>query len=176
MTKTNLIVCGVILAIAVVGAYFYPNQAAAPATVSSSAGTTFNSAKIAAVNITPSTSSATSSGALYNSDSSARWIRGGFASCTGAGTSYVWPNTNATGLASLAFNAATSSSASNLGMPPQNLAMSINVATTSLFSNNSTSTINGNVQGYWPAGTYLVITANATNTAACTVGVYYFAS
>jgi len=136
-------------------------------------GATFGSAKIAAINITPATADATSS-SILNGDANGRWILSGFTSCTGMGSSQTY--LTGAGLASLKLQAATTSVA-NLGLQGStNLAINQTVGTSTEFSNNSTTTINANVLAFWAPNTYLTFTFNATNTAACTTGVYYIAS
>lgn len=142
--------------------------------VGSPVGTTFNTAKIAAINMTISTASATSS-SILNSDASARYITDGFVACTGIGTSLT--AVTGAGLATLQFQMATTSTSApaNLGT---NYSERVTLATSSA-TFYVASTTEGAIAGfsrYWDAGTYLTIQPNATNTAACTVGVHYLAS
>jgi len=153
----------------------------------SAVGTKFNSAKIAAVNISPATAAATST-SLLNTDDSGRWVQSGFAACTGTGTSLTY--LTGAGLTGLKVQAATTSVSSEGLQGNVNYAMDLAIATSSSYTNNATSTAqiasttaNGSFTGgtnplwtYWPSNSYLTFTFNATNTAACTVGVYYIPS
>lgn len=171
MTKYILgIVAAVVLAGTIYGAYQYPqNQLLAGSAV----GTTFSTAKVAQVNISPATQSATSSSVL-NTDASDRFLEGNyFSSCTGVGTSQT--NLTGTGLAALTISMATTS-VSSLGSQGNTQLGVVTVSTSTAFSNNASTTINTDYRGDWASGTYLTFTFNATNTAACTVGVHYHAS
>lgn len=167
-------VLAILVGVAIYGAYQYPLQIAS---LGSPVGTTFSTRKMAAVNMTPSTSAASST-AVLNSDASARWVTSVDVACTGAGTSNAWPSTGG-GLANLLLQMATSSTAAQSGNA--NLAANVTVATTSVFSQSASSTIATAVSTatdlyYWPAGVYMVYTFNATNTAACTVSANYLPS
>ncbi len=138
-------------------------------------GTTFNNAKIAAVNMSPLLIAATSS-SILNSDASDRWITDSGVACTGVGTSNTI--TTGTGLASWTFQAATTSVAS-LGLQGNtNYAANITVATSSAYVQTASSTpgVIGAISALWKAGSYMTFTYNATNTAACTPYVHYIAS
>lgn len=136
-------------------------------------GTTFNTAKVVAVNITPSTQGATSTSVL-NTDATARYIANyGMVGCTGVGTSQT--DLTGTGLAALLVQAATTSVANQGLQGNTNYAMNLTVSTSTTFVNSSTSTPSV-MAGYWAAGTYMTFTFNATNTAACTVEMDYLAS
>lgn len=150
---------------------FVDTPQAAPA--GSPVGSSFTAAKIAAVNISPATAGATST-SILNSDGSARWVLSGFTSCTGTGSSQTF--LTGAGLAAFRMQAATTSVA-NLGAQGNvNFAINMIVSTSTALSNNATTTSNSNFLAYWPTGTYMTFTFNATNTAACTAGVYYIAS
>lgn len=139
-------------------------------------GTTFNTAKMVAVDMAPLTATATSTSVL-NTDDSARWIADfGFAGCTGAGTSYTFPNTNATGLASLAVQAATTSTTGLGLMGNTNYALNMNVSTSSSIYTQSSTSTPPTQAGYWAPGTYMTFVFNATSTAACVVEMDYIPS
>lgn len=174
MTKYILAFIGaVIVAGTIYGAYLYPTS---QISFGSPAGTTFNSAKIAAVDITPLTAGATST-SILNTDASARYVASfGFAGCTGQGTSFTYPNTNATGLAAELIQVATTSVPNNGLQGNTNYALNMTVPTSSaVYVQNSSSTPPSNA-GYWASGTYLTFTTNATNTGACIFEVDYVAS
>lgn len=142
----------------------------------SAVGATFSDSKQVAVNMAPLTAGATST-SILNTDSSARWVADfGFAGCTGAGTSYTYPNTNATGLASLAVQAATTS-VPNLGLQGNtNYALNLNVSTSSAVYTQSATSSTPTQAGYWAAGTYMTFIFNATSTANCVVEMDYIPS
>lgn len=163
-------VCAVLGAIAFFGVS--PFSARLIQSVGSPVGTTFNTAKIASVNISPANGTATSS-SILNTDASARYILTGFTSCTGVGSS----NTAYTGvgLAALLMQVATTSSA-GANLNTTNLALNLTVSTSSGFSNNASTTVPIGVLAYWPSNVNLTFAFNATNTGACTAGVYYIGS
>ena len=156
------IILGVLVILAIAGAYMYPK---AVISFGSATGTTFNSAKIALVNVAPATSAASST-SILNTDDSARWVEAGYATCTGTGSESLVQ-------ASLKFTLSTTSVASQGLQGNTNITASIPVSTTTAFSNNATTTSNSTVLAYWPSGTYMTILTSATTTAACTVGVAY---
>lgn len=134
------------------------------------AGSTFNTAKVAAVNFTPATSAASST-SMLNTDANTRYVTGGFVACQGVGGQGG------------AFTAATTSVA-NLGLQGNtNLAENI-FATTSaptitfMYSASSTqpAALTTGINFAWAAGTYLTFVDSLTNTGVCTVGVNYLAS
>ncbi len=141
----------------------------------SPAGSVFNSAKVAAINMAPSTGSATSS-SIFNGDSSDRIVTDGFAACSGIGTSQT-AYTGA-GLANLVLKAATTSAsgAANVG---NNGPLTVIIATSTASDFNVASSTYVSTAGFiqrWAAGSYMTFSFNATNTAACTVGVHYLAT
>lgn len=176
----SLLAFAVVGALAGIVAFFNvsPFRTVVEQLAGSSVGSSFTTAKIASVNITPLTAGATST-SILNTDASARWAYGyTIADCTGLSSSYTYPNTNATALANLLLQVATTSIA-NLGLQGNTNYFANLVVSTSTyagqFSNSSTTTAPV-MAGYWPSGTYLTFTFNATNTAACTVAAYYLAS
>lgn len=169
-TKIFLSLLIVIAGVAIYGAYQYPVQVA---NFASTAGTTFSNAKIAAVVMTPSSATATSS-SVYNSDSSDRIIDSAFVSCYPASGS-VFAQTGA-GLANWIWTAATSSTAAPATLANTNYALNAPVATsTTNDSYVATSTYQNTITRRWAAGSYLTFQPNATSSTAtnCTVGVYY---
>lgn len=184
MNTNTKIVTGVVGVVAVVIAFLLgkslTNTILLPSnqSVGSAVGTTFSTARVAQVNITPSTGTATSS-SILNSDDSDRIITDGFYSCSGMGssqTAYTGAGLTSSGLI---LAAATSSSATPnassfvLG----SYALNVVVATTTVSDSYiATSTYTAVFTRRWAAGSYLNFFFNATNTAACTVGVHYLAS
>ncbi len=139
-------------------------------------GTTFNTAKVAAINITPSAIAASST-SMLNGDTSNRFITDDFWQCVGS---------NGQGLSVVA----ATTTIANLGLQGNaNYIMANNFATTSttnVVESIVASTTEGVLPGtsrVWPSGTYLTFvmgtTSNANfigNTGTCTVGVHYLAS
>lgn len=137
----------------------------------SAVGTTFNTARVAQINFSPATASATST-SILNTDESDRYVGNNvFAYCGSVGTSQT--ALTGTGLASLTFKAATTSTANPAIVTNTNLAVNLTISTSTVDSYTASSTF-----GYsrWKSGSYLTFFANATNTAVCTVGVYYLPS
>lgn len=133
----------------------------------SPAGTTFNTAKIAGVNMALATAgiNATTS-SITNSDSSDRIITGGYATCSGLGTSLTADGT--AGVYSLVLNIGTSTT-NMLTIAVATTSSQINVASSSAFAAVS-------YLSRWNIGSTLNFAWNATNTAACTVAVTYLAT
>ncbi len=143
----------------------------------SAVGTTFNTAKVAAVNMSLATAAATTS-SVYNGDSSDRIILDLFASCSGVGASKT-AYTGA-GLLALTISAATTSTSAPANVTNSNLVFgasgtTIATSTPDAYSANTTFTA-GAFLRRWASGSYLSFFSNATNTAACTVGAHYLAT
>lgn len=145
-------------------------------TISTDTDQTFSSAKIAEVGFSPTTASATSSAVLYNSDSTDRIIESWYAACSSVGTSKVF--TSGGGLAALTFTFGTTTNTSNSNpATAANVAvLTIATSTADAYTASSTNPFPNPVGRTWASGTYLLINANATNTAACVAGVHYLAS
>jgi hypothetical protein len=137
--------------------------------VGSAVGTTFSTGKIAAANLSLAVTGATST-SILNTDGSDRWVSGAFTYCTGASAS-----SNLI-IANLLIQAATTSAATPTLVTNTNLAANLSVSTTTTFSSQSSTTIGAGVLSNWAAGSYMTFFSNATNTAACTVGVSYIPS
>lgn len=132
-------------------------------------GTTFNTAKIVAVNMSPATAAASST-SILNTDASARWVANyGMAACTGVATA-------GTSVSIFNVQAATTSVANQGLQGNTNVAINLNIATSSSFVNASTSTPSTAIGSYWAAGTYMTFLFNTTNAAACTVEMDYLGS
>lgn len=178
MSSTNMptylkVIAVLVVIAAIAGAYAYPKY---QNTVGSSVGSTFSTQKMIAVDMSPLTGTATST-SILNTDASARWIADfALTGCTGAGTSYTYPNTNATGLANLLIQAATTSVASQGLQGNTNYALNMIVSTSSPIYTESASSTLAVQAGYWASGTYMTLTFNATNTAACIVEMDYIPS
>lgn len=178
MTKTAKIVL-VVMAAAIVGAYFFP-KVKNLAQASNAAGTTFSTAKVAEITWTPSTAAASTT-SVYNSDAKDRVVDSSFVDCSGTGTSHVFPDTGGA-LTSWIVSAATTSVANEGTQGNVNYVLdagtnAISTSTPFVYSASSTpgrsGVTGGNFVRIWPTGTYMTFLANATNTAVCEVGVYY---
>jgi len=156
-----------------------PAPAAQVQQVGSPTGSTFNTAKIAMINwtiaaVSGSNGSATTT-SLYNGDSSDRIIQSVQFDCASVGTSKT-AYTGA-GLANLIFTAATTSSSAPAAITNANVVLSTSVSTSSteLYVSTTTPGLTGSAfVRRWASGSYLTFASNATNTAACTIGVSYF--
>ncbi len=155
----------VIVAALSLGAYMYPTNEV-QTLAGSPTGTTFSTAKIAAINFTPSASAASST-SMLNSDASDREITSTFNTCAGV---------NGQGIT---ITGATTSVA-NLGLQgnPNLISNMFGTTTTSAKSYYVSTTTEGVLSGtsrVWPAGTYLTFVASSTTSGVCTVGAHYLA-
>lgn len=173
-TKTIIsLVLAVVITVAIYEAYQYPKTVnSLGAVTTSSAGATFASAKVAQVTMIPATLAATTT-SLLNTDAADRWVESSFASCANVGTSKT--TRTGLGLAAWRLQAATTTVAT-LGLQGSTkYASNLLLATSTAFIKIA-STTSGFYAGNWPTGTYMTFLFNATNTAACTVGVHYLGS
>ena len=169
-------IIAVVVAVAIYGAYLYPKAAQPLGTTA--VGGTFGTAKFAGVAMTPSTAGlATSS--ITNGSTNDYYVKSIEVGCEGVGTSKVLYTGG--GLANLTLEAATTSN----GIINSNTNYvgggAFNIGTTSTWFVEASSTANATVgsilmNNIWPAGTQMTFSFNATNTAACTVGVSYISS
>lgn len=174
MNYTKLIV-GFLVLVAIAGGYFFPKVYRV---VGSAVGTTFATAKVAAVNFSP-TSATASSTFILNTDGSDRYILDSFAMCTAIGTSFTAYTGAGLTSAAVVFQMSTSSATTAGNIANTNYASNLAIATSTGAVNLVASSTEGVIFGYsriWPSNTYLGIFANATNTAVCNVGVHYLAS
>lgn len=159
------LVGAVIIGLAIWGGYQYPRMA----TVGSPAGATFGTAKIAAINFTPSTAAASST-SILNTDTSTRYVTDNFVDCNG---------TNGQGLT---IQAATTSVSSQGLQGNSNLVANTfgttSTTATNFFVGSTTPPAIPGVGLLWPSNTYLtfISTSSAINTGICTVGVHYIGS
>ncbi len=154
-----------------VGAYFYPSYA--PLAGTSTAGSTFNSAKMAAVAFAPADPTATTT-SILNTDANDRLVTGARVSCGNVGTSFT--QINGSGLAALIFSAATTSTNAPATVSNTNFAFRVTVATSSVDTFVASTTPTNSYMQRWSAGSYLTFFSNATNTAQCTVAADYLPS
>lgn len=171
--KTSIkIVLGVLILAALIGGYYFPKTDMF-AIGTSPTGSTFSNQKLAATVFAPSAVPATTT-SIFNGDSNDRYVTSAFSYCGTVGTSLT-PGSG-TGLASLLFKAATTSTAAPTLVTNTNLTLSVTVSTSSPDSANATSTYGTAFWQRWAAGSYMTFFSNATNTAVCTVGVNYVPS
>lgn len=174
MTSTKFLAGAIVLGIFGTLAFFglspFLNQTQQQTTpsVGSVVGSTFTNGKIAAVVMAPLAASATSTSIQNNSGSPIFVASFGFAGCTGTGSSYTYPNTNATGLANLLIQAATTSVANQGLQGNTNYALNMVVPTSTSPMQTSSSTPPA-MAGFWDTGTYMTFTWNATSTLNCVI-------
>lgn len=137
---------------------------------------TGNTQHTAAFAFNPTTGTATSS-SIQNTDTQDRIVSGQTTvSCSGTGTSRT--AYTGTALASLILQIATTSTASPAALGNTNYVLNATISTSTADTQIATSSANvvnsatGNAIR-WQAGSYLTISSNATNTAACVVGIPY---
>jgi hypothetical protein len=157
-----------------VGAYWYPLEK--QELITSPAGTTFSSAKVAAINISPQSITSTSS-SIYNADASDRIVTDSFVTCSGLGNMF---GSDTAGVAAFQWYIGTSSVAAPTASLAARtfLAGNFTVATSSTDGFTASSTYTGTVVfgRRWNAGSYMVFQTNATSsTAVCQAGVHYLA-
>lgn len=168
----------VVVLLIAVGAYFYP-KAPAPVLGTSTTGSSFGNATKAVTVIALPTPGANGTTTSYlNASPNDYYISNEEAFCENLGTSKT--AYTGTGLAALTFTIATSSTANPATNSNPNTLPVITVSTSTgnFFFSSSTAGTPGvtNVSDIWAAGTYITVTANATNTATCDAGVSYTSS
>lgn len=142
--------------------------------VTSPAGSTFGTAKFygVAVNLANPGANGTST-TLVNTDATDRFITSTKVGCEGIGTSLT--AYAGAGLSSLQLSIGTTTSASPITFNTfAAVALNLNLATTTtnlLFSSTTIATATSSNAAVWHSGENLTFYFNATNTAACTVGV-----
>ncbi len=178
MNKALTVVAFVVLAALAVGAYFYPGTSQNLG--NSSPGTNFNTEKQAAVAISLATPGAgATSTSILNTDAGSRYISSFKVGCSNVGTSQT--AYTGTGLSSLQLTIATTATANPatipVGFADVANAFALGTGTVNLLVASSTlTTATSSLAAIWHAGENLTFWFNATNTAACTIGVSYFQS
>ncbi len=173
--KIIIAIVGALLGAGIYAAFFASEPTISA--VSTSTTATFSTSKIAETGFAPSSASATSSTSLYNSDSTDRVIINAFAYCNGLDTSKVYLTGGP--LANLIFTLGTTSNTANSSIATAANKFTLTVATTTpsgIYVSTTTTPFPDDSTRLWASGTYLLINANATNTAACVAGVHYLAS
>lgn len=164
----------VLILVAIYGGYVYPKMVQ-QIVVGSVVGSTFNNAKVAAINMTPSSASATSS-SILNTDASDRIVTDAFVTCSQTPGNNFAPNG---GVATWIWQAATTSTnaPATLGSNSVNQALFVTVATSTADAYTATSTYTIALTRRWATGSYMTFQPNATSsTAVCNVGVHYLAT
>lgn len=178
--KNLYITLGIVFAFVIGGLIGYvSHQSHALGATNNAAGTTFNTAKVAQVNITPSTGSATSS-SILNSDATDRYITNSYVACNTVGTSLTAYTGAGLTSAGWLWRMATTAAAITGALADSNTNYASNAplstsTAVSFIASSTEGVLTGNSR-IWPTGTYLTIQPNATNTAVCTAGVYYISS
>ncbi len=136
----------------------------------SGTGNTYHAATFA---FNPTTAAATTS-SIVNGDAQDRIVTAAYVSCSGVGSS----NTAYTGagLANLTFTMATTAASAPAALVNVAYVLQQNVATSTVDTQVASTSISKFATGNairWQAGSYMSISSNATNTAACTVTVPY---
>ncbi len=145
----------------------------------SPAGSTFGTAKFAAVAINLASPGANgTSTSIQNTDTSDRYVTDIKVGCEGVGTSQT--AYTGTGLSALTLTVGTTSTAAPAAVPSNNIVGNgtLTIATTTANFTVASSTApapNGitQVNNIWGAGMFMTFATNATNTAKCSVGVGY---
>lgn len=179
-TTTKAIIAAVIAVLIIGGVYYEVKVLTSPsgtAGTSPQGGTTSTAHFYSvAVQLGAPGANATSSSVL-NSSPNDYYVTSIDAGCEKIGTSYT--AYSGAGLAALLLTAATSSTAAPAALGSVPLTGAITIPTsTPTFVESSTTASGGSssINFIWPAGTYMSFSFNATNTAACTVGVKAFSS
>lgn len=181
MTKYILSFVGaLVIAAAIYGAYQYPQVPQILGTTSQGGQSSTANYYSVAANLASPGANATSS-SILNTSTNDRYVSSIKTGCGNVGSSKT-AYTGA-GLAALTLSVATSSTAAPATNGNTNYVGggSITIGTSTAQFAISTSTIGASVGSnaayiMWKAGSYMTFTFNATNTAACTVGVEAFSS
>lgn len=142
------------------------------------AGSTFNTAKFAGIVVSLANPGANgTSTSITNSDTSDRYVTAWKVGCEGVGTSKT--AYTGTGLASLQLSIGTTSAAAPASFASDDAIITnqvIGTSTVNMASSSSAFQITAPLATLWRSGEKMTFYWNATNTAACTVGVDYLGS
>lgn len=178
MERFTIILAALGICAVIIGGYFYPIYDMSERPLASATGTSFGTMKFSGKVISLASAGANgTSTSLYNSDSFTRYVTTVHTTCTDVGTSKT-AYTGA-GLANLTLRVSTSSTEAPATNSNGNWLAAINVATSSAYYQLASSTpgiATSSAWALWSSGSYMTFTFNATNTAACTVGVEYIGS
>ena len=164
MNKITISVISVLIAAAIVGAYFYPQVPQSFGAVVTGA-TTANTARIAQTTLLLSSSAATST-SILNTDAQDRYIVNAEVFCSGMAATSTGQASN------LTFVIATSSTAGIAGANSIVISPALTATPPAEFYATQT-TINTADFRRWAAGSYLTFLATATSSASCTPDVNY---
>lgn len=180
-TLSTIIASVVITSVIVFVALQFANTGNQVAGATSSTGVSFNTARFAGITMSMANVGANgTSTSILNSDSTDRYVTSLKVACQGIGSSFAI-NTGA-GIASLNLTVATSTIANPASLSSANAILAsgvISTTSTTLLISSSTApvatgpTATSSYATVWNTGTYMTFQTNATNTAACTLGVDY---
>jgi hypothetical protein len=171
MKNNTIYVSLIVIALVALGAYFYPQSGSLVGAVSPNGAYNYTTSW-SSINLLPTTANGTST-SILNTGASDRAVMGTYVMCTSVGTSYTF----GTGVPLLSLGwtltaATTSTANSGLGANTDYILNTSIATTTSVVYNASTTDgILGDLSRLWPVNTYLTFNFNATNTAACALGV-----
>lgn len=169
MKKSTIAIVSFLVALAIVGGYFFPTIKGSFGATSAT-GTTNNVTSWSSITFLPLTASTTS---LLNTGASDRAILGSYTMCTSATT--VRSYGAGAGLANFTVQAATTSADGSTKGLEGNVNYIVNESVaTSTGTGYTASTTEGVIYGIsriWPVNTYLTFITNATTTASCSFGV-----
>lgn len=175
---TSKIITGAVVIAALLGAIAFFGFSPFLKTVVESFGTTSGTGTtqhLATFAFNPTVAAATSS-SIQNTDAQDRVVTSADVACSGTGTSKT--AYTGTGLANLTVQIATTSASAPAALGNTNYVLNVNISTSTTdtyVATSSTNVVNsatGNAIR-WPASSYMTISSNATNTAACVVGIRY---
>lgn len=177
MNKIIIAVLAVLI-LSGLGAWYWHSQHSQLAGASPS-GATFGDSKQAAVVVNLANPGANgTSTSLLNTDSNDRYVTSVELGCENVGTSLT--AYTGTGLANLLLSVGTTTTAAPASFNGfANVAQNIKLSTSTVNLEVSSTTLalaTSSLAAVWPTNTYMTFFFNATNTAACTVGVKYLGS
>jgi len=170
---SSLVVVAVLAGFA--GGYFFHRTLVS----GSPAGSTLTNAKFAGIVVNPSVPGANAtSTSILNTDTFDRYVTGFSVGCENVGTSKT--AYTGTGLANWQISIGTTTTAAPatfLSFAAIASSFNLSTSTSDLIAASSTLQIaTSSLAMVWPTNTYMTFSFNATNTAACTVGVSYTGS
>ena len=173
-SQKSLVYVGLIIVFLVaIGGYLYPQTRMLAGAVSPS-GVTNQTSLSPSITVAPLTTATTTW--ILNTGASDRFVTDVFSYCTGIGQSNAWNQAGTGGgLAAWTLQVSTSTAQTVGALANTNLVGNILISTSTAWNGVSSSTVNTagfvSMNADWPVNTYLAFSFNATNTAACTVGV-----
>lgn len=169
MTKSILAgLVALVVVVSIYGGYLYPVALIPTGAVSLT--TSANTSKVAEAGFAPSVPGATTT-SMLNTDTQDRIIITSEIFCSSVGTSQT--AYTGTGLANLTFSIATTSTSAPVALGNTNYILNNNMTTSTVETYVSSSTPYAVDYRRWAVGSYITISANATNTAQCIWDVKY---